>query len=450
MPILLVHLCDLIKSHRKAHFRLNKETGKYVYVHEHELKDGKGHDLEIAPGDRMRVNNPKSKHHGKEITVTSYSTVYDCVRGKVEGSEAAADCRVHHLKHVKTTPDPILVVRRTPVPAPVAKTDDKDVKAPVRAPVAAPAAPAPAYDFKKSFDEFLADKKDLQANRWRPDADPGWVRYYFERRFRDCGFIQIRSSNGEPMLIGRKTDGLPDPGVIDFFRTLRKQYRASIGERLTLTSAFADAGLELKTYADGSYTIAGNTYPHRGVIAKYGGKWDRDYKRYSLPPVANLLALVHDLPPFYNKEDFDAEAPSITGKTTLNSAGSGAGNTRLDSDRHDDGKVHPGAPDGRRDSPSSSGRGSVVPGAAPEGSRKKIAGLETLSVEELTKLILQKGIEPPAATVKYDPKRFGAVELFSEQIEGVEQICSAFQRGQSGFLRSTKLCLPICACHHVN
>ena len=95
--MLNVVFCDLVKGHVKAHFRKDK-NGKLVFVHEHQLKDGLGHDWEIANGHKVKINNPKSKHHGKVGTVTSYSEKYNEVGVKF-GIGGVGLHKPDHLEH---------------------------------------------------------------------------------------------------------------------------------------------------------------------------------------------------------------------------------------------------------------------------------------------------------------------------------------------------------------
>ncbi len=57
----------------------------------------------FSQGDRAKINNPKSKHHGKTMEVTGYSDKYDVVRGKIEGEYV--DFKVDFLEHQKLSKD---------------------------------------------------------------------------------------------------------------------------------------------------------------------------------------------------------------------------------------------------------------------------------------------------------------------------------------------------------
>jgi len=91
---------DLEKAHVKAHFRLNAKTGRREFIKDY---DDARHKSEVHvsfhKGHKVKVNNPKSKHHGKTMEVTGYSEKYDVVRGKVEGAKHAVDFHADHLAH---------------------------------------------------------------------------------------------------------------------------------------------------------------------------------------------------------------------------------------------------------------------------------------------------------------------------------------------------------------
>ncbi len=91
---------DLIKAHIKAHFRVNPKTGRREFIKDY---DDARHKDEVAvsfhKGHKVKVNNPKSKHHGKTMEVSGYSDKYDVVRGKIEGEKHAVDFHADHLEH---------------------------------------------------------------------------------------------------------------------------------------------------------------------------------------------------------------------------------------------------------------------------------------------------------------------------------------------------------------
>lgn len=438
---LLVCCCDLEKALRKAHFRRDPKTGKLIYVHEHTLKDGKGHDHEVESGKKMRVNNPRSKHHGKTVEVKSYNHKYDSVYVNIEGQNHPGDFRPDHLEHVKA--EPSKVVRRRPVlkRTPVVDTkkdpwDDFDTSA-KKKPIGGdktPAAPG-AYDFQGAYDTFLA-ANSFTGFKWdKAKADKGWVRYYLKDGYKDLGFIQVVDATGEVASVGAKTT--VDPKVVEFFKVMKKTWRAKTGEKLSLETAFADAGIALKTFADGSYTLSGNTYEHKNLIANVGGKWDHTFKRYNLPMTVDLYDLLKRIPPYYTKEDIDGRD---AGSDKHHSIGARPGRPMSGADEPDSVPVRDGAADGGRDSGGSSagtgkssGASAADSGAA--GRRRKVRGLERYTIKELTELIHKTGIKSPEPSVKLDPNIIKKLTLYDKQIEGAEAICSTFEdKGSSGFL----------------
>lgn len=89
------------KGHVKAHFRRDAKSGKMVFIKDHDVARDAPADHSIGKGDKMRVNNPKSKHHGKLVEVKSYSDKYDSVYVSHVGGQAG-DFRPHHLEHVES------------------------------------------------------------------------------------------------------------------------------------------------------------------------------------------------------------------------------------------------------------------------------------------------------------------------------------------------------------
>lgn len=91
---------NLEKAHIKAHFRLNTKTGKREFIKDYD--DARHKDevhVSFHKGHKVKVNNPKSKHHGKMMEVTGYSEKYDVVRGKIDGEKNSVDFHADHLEH---------------------------------------------------------------------------------------------------------------------------------------------------------------------------------------------------------------------------------------------------------------------------------------------------------------------------------------------------------------
>jgi len=92
----------LEKAHVQAHFRRNPKTGALEHIADY---DDARHAAETAfsvkAGDKMRVNNPKSKFHGKTVEVLHYSDKYNCVRTKAEGLKHTADFKPELLEHLE-------------------------------------------------------------------------------------------------------------------------------------------------------------------------------------------------------------------------------------------------------------------------------------------------------------------------------------------------------------
>jgi hypothetical protein len=91
---------DLEKAHIKAHFRLNSKTGKREFIKDY---DDARHKDEVHASfhkdHNVKVNYPKSKHHGKTMHVSGYSEKYDVVRGRIEGEKHPVDFHADHLAH---------------------------------------------------------------------------------------------------------------------------------------------------------------------------------------------------------------------------------------------------------------------------------------------------------------------------------------------------------------
>jgi len=95
---------------------------------------------------------------------------------------------------------------------------------------------------------------------------------------------------------------------------------------------------------------------------------------------------------------------TLAGQAAHDAPGSGTGDSKLNPDGSHDVSLRPGAADGLRNSPGSGGRERELPGTAAEGTgrRRKILGLDSLSISELTNLVHRKGVDPPSSTVTLD------------------------------------------------
>lgn len=91
---------DLIKAHVKAHFRRDPQTGKLIWIKDYDSKIHGKPDHTIHAGKQYRIDNPKSKHHGKIAVADGYVIPKDpnkkpYVALKVNG--VRADLQPHHL-----------------------------------------------------------------------------------------------------------------------------------------------------------------------------------------------------------------------------------------------------------------------------------------------------------------------------------------------------------------
>lgn len=117
-------LDDLEKAHVKAHFRRDPKTGKLHFIKNYDNKIHGKADHEIHAGTTMRINNPKSKHHGKVAEIKGY-IVPDNPKKKpyvsctVDG--VRADLKPHHFQHVGSTPP---TPAQAPTPAAATKKID--------------------------------------------------------------------------------------------------------------------------------------------------------------------------------------------------------------------------------------------------------------------------------------------------------------------------------------
>jgi pyruvate/2-oxoglutarate dehydrogenase complex dihydrolipoamide acyltransferase (E2) component len=119
---------DLQKAHVQAHFKRDPKTGKLIFIKDYDDTRHKHLvDKTFKAGHTVKIINPKSRHFGKMMEVTSYSGKYDTLRGKIVGSGETGDFRPHQVDH----------------------HDPAAAAAPATPPVAAPAPPAartPAKD----------------------------------------------------------------------------------------------------------------------------------------------------------------------------------------------------------------------------------------------------------------------------------------------------------------
>ena len=107
---------DLTKAHVKAHFKRDPKTGKLIFIKDYDDERHKHlvHAI-FKKGDKVKVNNPKSKHHDKEVVVSGYNEKYG-VSTKVPGQKHAGEFHPHHLDHVDVKTKPV-VTSKTPVKA---------------------------------------------------------------------------------------------------------------------------------------------------------------------------------------------------------------------------------------------------------------------------------------------------------------------------------------------
>lgn len=96
---------DIEKSHVKAHFRRDK-NGKLLFIKDYDDARHKNEvEHSIESGKKYRINNPKSKHHGKEFIASRYheqnekSGKAEYVAGTVDGQRS--DLKPHHLEPVE-------------------------------------------------------------------------------------------------------------------------------------------------------------------------------------------------------------------------------------------------------------------------------------------------------------------------------------------------------------
>lgn len=92
----------LEKAHVQAHFRRNPKTGALEHIADYDdSRHAAETALSVKAGDKMQVNNPKSKFHGKAVEVLHYSDKYNCVRTKAEGVKHTADFKPEHLERLE-------------------------------------------------------------------------------------------------------------------------------------------------------------------------------------------------------------------------------------------------------------------------------------------------------------------------------------------------------------
>jgi hypothetical protein len=84
----------------QASFARNAE-GKLVLVEDPEAFTAAGNKIEIAftAGDKLVVDNPKSKFNGRTVEFVHYSVKYNCLRTRAEGISHTADFKVGDVRH---------------------------------------------------------------------------------------------------------------------------------------------------------------------------------------------------------------------------------------------------------------------------------------------------------------------------------------------------------------
>ena len=152
---------DLEKAHIKAHFRLNPKTGKREFIKDYDDSRHKDEvDISFRKGDKVRIDHPKSKHHGKELVVTSYSEKYG-ISGKVEGEKYAVEMHPDRLSHLDVTPKGTLGVKDDKASTTV--VPDKEAKAPTPEDTSKkpPEKDDPILTTPKTLDEAVEGLKQL-------------------------------------------------------------------------------------------------------------------------------------------------------------------------------------------------------------------------------------------------------------------------------------------------
>ncbi len=158
------------KIHVKAHFRRDPATGKLIFIKDYDATKHGAPDHVLAAGDKVVVDNPKSKHHGKELHITGFCDTYNCVRGKIDGKVAPADFLAHTVTTPAVPPAPVrtpVAPVRTPATAPVAPV--VPLSPPPTAPVAAPVTFIRAVDDLKLLG-YAYHSADMQHEKHRIDT----------------------------------------------------------------------------------------------------------------------------------------------------------------------------------------------------------------------------------------------------------------------------------------
>ena len=88
---------DLVKAHIKAHFRKDPKTGKLIFIADYDSKVHGKPDAEFHKGHKVKIENPNSKHHGKEGVVTSYNPKYHEVGVKFDDGTGTGLHKPEHL-----------------------------------------------------------------------------------------------------------------------------------------------------------------------------------------------------------------------------------------------------------------------------------------------------------------------------------------------------------------
>jgi len=450
LHVLSLKCLDLIKakSHVKAHFRRHK-NGSLVYVKDFDMtRDHADHIIES--GKTYKINNPKSKHHGKHAKVTGYMPGSDkkkhYVMAMVDGKRT--DLKPEHFEHIDggfVSHSPVIrrtsVLKRTPVSDPT-----KDAPAAVKS----PKRPGPTKIKGKRPDApYILDPKDVLGNEYsftdiledwqkeNPDLkvaeeldDGNATRYVFkdDSTRGKAGWIQISNMAKRPHKVFFDRGELSLP-VADLYKRLCKGWRNENGGRLDLKSAFGDIGIKLKIDSAGDIFLTGSTYTFKNELRKRA-TYDRVTKTYKMDDPKKIIETLEALPPFYTKEELDDKKDT----------------TRDDADTTGSGTIDP-LGDAITDGDGSGGTGTLVTGGDPTGSIGGTGGLpatpgktprtkklKDYNIEGLVKLIHTTGVKSPDSHIKIRPAIMKALTLYDHQKEGAEIILSSFDAGRKGFL----------------
>lgn len=445
---MLLHVISgerLQKAHVEAHFRRDPKTGKLIFIHGY---DTSKHKREVAhsvkKGDKMRVENPRSKFHGKEVEVLHYADKYECVRTKVEGLKHTADFKPDHLVHTgfKNVPmgepkpennggSTAIVVEDEPKAVPAAKVEGlKTFFKPAAEEV------KPTYNLDKMLAEFKAEYPSWEVNVWDKPAreGKGWYRLYFNYGRQKKGCIEVQQGTDYPRKVVLEDND--DSGLTRLYRQMCAAKRAATGQTtFTLEDAYKDVGILVQDISGLGTLLTGNTFPNKEILGAYG-KYDRSFGGYVMTAGRNHLDhLITLLPPYYSKEDFNAvhgQEPQKEEKKSDVGSGSGSRPAGPGGSGHDAGSAGPGAADGR-------GTGAGA-GAGPEGATRRVAQsprekLRAMKVKEIFDLIKDKQILPPKVAKDYVPDSVKKdLTLFDHQVTGANQALDAFNKGRAGFL----------------